>query len=317
VKRVFITDDDRELMPGYLRFVRGVIDSEDIPLNVSRETLQSNRILTNIRASAVKKILSTLRELLENDRASYESFYEEFRRPMKEGLYQDVPNRDVIRDLLLYKSTAAEGWTTLSEYRERMKPDQKAVYYVTGGKENTLKTSPVTEMYRQKGIEVLVMDDEIDEIITPVMGSVDGKELISVNRSGAAGDIGDDSDVDEAEWKPFLERVKEVLKDEVKDVRLSSRLSESPSCIVVDETDPTVQMQHLMKVMGQEADVKPILEINPRHDILKKLKDTVQDSSFEDVSWILLDQALLIEGAEMENPTRFVGRLNRLVSRAL
>jgi molecular chaperone HtpG len=320
VKRVFITDDDKELMPVYLRFVRGVIDSEDLPLNVSREILQQNRVLAKIKSTSVKRILEELAKLQTNDREKYNEFYKEFGIPVKEGLYQDMENRDKLQDLVMYKSTTVEGYTTLAEYKERMKPDQDAMYYITGGKEGNIRNSPLLEMYKNKDIEVLVLDDEIDDIIISMTPQYKDTNLKSVNRSDAAESLKTDEDKQkEKDVEPLIKKIKDVLGDLVKDVKASTRLSDSPSCIVADENDPTVQMQHLFKAMGQKnaPDFKPILEINPEHEIIKKLEKTEDKAVIEDISHLLLEQALLIEGVELKSPSDFVKRLNRVMGKAL
>jgi len=320
VKRVFITDDERELMPTYLRFVKGVIDSEDLPLNVSREILQQNKVLNKIKSSSVKKILGEFENMLNADRDKYVSFYKEFGIPIKEGLYQDFENREKLMNLIMFKSTKGEDITTLNEYLERMSPDQNAIYYITGAKEDNLRNSPLLEMYRNKDIEVLIMDDEIDEIIITSIPKYKDFDLKSVNRSDAAEDLKTDEDKEqEKEIAPAIEKIKKALGDLVKDVKASTRLSDSPSCIVADENDPTVQMQNIMKAMGQDMmqDFKPILEINPNHEIVKKLQDTSEEATIEDISHLLLEQALLIEGVELKSPSQFVQRLNRVMSRSL
>ncbi|HOS41567.1 MAG TPA: molecular chaperone HtpG [Spirochaetota bacterium] len=319
VKRVFITDDDRELMPTYLRFVRGIIDSEDLPLNVSREMLQKNRILEKIKSASVKKILEELKKLAE-DTERYAAFWKEYSRPMKEGLYMDFENREALLDLMRFKSTKADGFVSLAEYKDRMQTDQKAIYYITGEREANLRNSPLLEMYRDKDVEVLIMDDEIDEVILPQVGRYKDIELKSVNRSDAAEDLKSEGDKKaEKEVEPLVKRIKQVLGDRVKDVKASTRLSSSPSCIVADEKDPTVQMQGLLKAMGNAdiSSVKPILEINPAHDIVVRLKDVSDEAVFADISSLLYEQAMLIEGVKLENPGQFVERLNRVVAKAL
>lgn len=319
VKRVFITDDEKELMPTYLRFVRGIIDSEDLPLNVSREILQQNVVLEKIKTSSVKKILSEFKKLSE-DREKYAEFYKAFGRPLKEGLYQDFANRELLSELVRFKSTHAEGYTSFSEYVDRMKSDQKSIYYITGEKEENLRLSPLLEMYREKDIEVLILDDEIDEIVIPAYGKYKDHELKAVNRSDAAEELKTEEDKkEEKEIEPLIERIKKVLGDEVKDVKASTRLSDSPSCVVVDEKDPTVQMQEMLRQMGQDniPEIKPILEINPTHAIVKKLEATEDDAAFEEIVRLLLEQALLIEGVEIKNPAAFVKRINSMMERAL
>jgi molecular chaperone HtpG len=331
VKRVFITDDDKELMPTWLRFVRGVIDSEDLPLNVSREILQQNKILLNIKNASVKKLLAEFKALADNNKEKWETFIQQFNRPLKEGLYQDFANREAIQELVRFKSTTTEGWTSLADYAARMKPDQKNIYYITGGDEKTLRASPLLEAYRAKEIEVLIMDDEIDDIVIPSLHSyrrespgTDGKtesqswELKAVNRAGADEELGEKQDKKaEKEIKPVIEKIKKALGDRVKDVKLSRRLHDSPSCIVADENDPTMQMAQMLKAMGQTEmpDIKPILEVNGEHPIVAALKDTEDEEHIADVAGVLLDQALLVEGVKIKDPSDFVKRLNRLLAK--
>lgn len=318
VKRVFITDDDKELLPTYLRFVKGVIDSEDLPLNVSREILQKNRVLSNIKSASVKKILGELAKL-STEKEKYDEFYKEFSRPIKEGLYEDFSNREQLLELVRFKSTKEEGFTSLSDYKNRMQPDQKAIYYITGEKEASLRNSPLLEMYKTKAIEVLIMDDEIDELIIPTIGKYKDLDLKAVNRSDAAKELGTEENKEkEKEVAPLLEKMKEILKDEVKDVKASNRLSDSPSCVVADENDPTVQLQHMMKAMGQTmGEYKPILEINPTHEIIEKLKESNDDDLIESVSRLLYEQAMLIEGEKIKDPTLFAKQLNKVLAKAL
>ena len=320
VRRVFITDDDKELMPVYLRFLRGIIDSEDLPLNVSREMLQQNRVLMSIKNASVKKVLGEIAGLAKNNPEKFSEFIEQYNRPLKEGLYSDFANREALLEIIRFKSSTEEGYVSLESYIERMGEDQKAIYYITGEDEETLKASPLLEAYRDKGIEVLIMDDEIDEIVVPSIGTFKEKELKAVNRAGAADDLKKEEDKKkEQDLKPLLKKIKKALGEAVKDVVASSRLSDSPSCIVADENDPTAQMQHILKAMGQSEipEIKPILEINPDHDIVKKLDSSQDDGLIEDASWLLYEQALLIEGVELKKPVNFVKRLNRFVAQAL
>ena len=320
VKRVFITDDEKELLPSYLRFVRGVIDSEDLPLNVSREILQQNQILSSIRSTAVKKILGELKKIAQNTPERYKEFYAEFGIPIKEGLYQDPANRENLLELVRFKSSSEEGLTGLSAYKERMKTNQKAIYYLSGGKEEQLRSSPLLEAYRKQDLEVLLMDDEIDEIVIPTLGRYQDLEFRAINRSKAAEDLKTDEDKqEEGKIAPLAKKIKQVLGEAVKDVRASNRLGEAPSVLVADEDDPSLQMQHIFKAMGQmdAPAVKPILEINPRHPIVSKLAGVDDDELFEDVSRLLLEQALLLEGGEIESPAHFAQRLNRIISRVL
>ena len=321
VKRVFITDDAKELLPTWLRFVRGVIDSEDLPLNVSRELLQQNRLLTSIRNASVKKLLSEFQDLTNNPEL-FTTFVTEFGRPLKEGLYQDFANRETLLELVRFRTTAQDGLTSLKEYVGRMQPEQKAIYYITGERGANLRHSPLLEMYRKQDLEVLLMDDEIDAFVIPTIGKYQEHELKSVNRSDTADDFKTDVSNERArQIDPLLKRIKEVLGDQVKEVKASARLSDSPSCIVADESDPTVSMQHVLRALGQEAEqFRPVLEINPEHPIVAKLEalaDGAEDGLLEDTSRLLLEQALLIEGAQLADPVAFAGRLNRSLERAL
>lgn len=319
VNRVFITDDDKELLPPWMRFVKGVIDSSDLPLNVSREILQQNRIMANIRTNSVKKVLDKLKTVAKN-KEKYSEFYEQYGRLIKEGVYQDFEHKDALTDLLRYSSTKDESLVSLKEYVGRMKDDQKSIYYITGQNQISLRSSPLLEMYEKKGIEVLILDDEIDEIVISSVPKYDEKELKSVNRSGAADDFSDDKDESkEEDLKPVLKKIKKILGDRVKDVKVSSRLSDSPSCVVVDENDPTAQMQELMRSMGQAElpDVKPILEVNPNHKIIKKLKDKIKQKSFNDITFLLYEQALIQEGVKLDNPAEFTERLNKVIIETL
>jgi len=317
VKRVFIMDDSKDFLPQYLRFIRGIIDSEDLPLNVSREILQQNRVVTSIRTASVKKILSELKNIAENKPDEYAKFIEQYNRPLKEGLYSDFGNRETLLELIRFKSTKVDGLTSLAEVKSRMKDGQKAIYYITGGSESLLRTSPLLEIYRKKDIEVLVLDDEVDEIVFAGVDKYGEIELKSVNKASTSDDLKDEAAVDKGEaLKPLLEKLKATLGDRVKDVRASVRLSDSPSCIVTDEEEPTMRMQQLMRAMGQNdiPALKPTLEINPDHEIVKKLLARPDDDVTRDAAWLLLDEALLMEGVPLEEPAAFVKRLNRMLS---
>ena len=229
VNRVFITDDDKELLPSWMRFVKGIIDSSDLPLNVSREILQQNRVMANIRSNSVKKVLDKLNTVAKN-KEKYAEFYDQYGRLIKEGVYQDFEHKDALTDLLRYKSTKDEGLVSLKEYVDRMKDDQKSIYYITGQNQISLRNSPLLEMYEKKDIEVLILDDEIDEIVISSVPKYDEKELKSVNRSGAADDFSEDKNKDKEEsLKPVLKKIKKILGERVKDVKVSNRLSDSPS----------------------------------------------------------------------------------------
>ena len=342
VKRVFITDDDRELLPAYLRFVRGVIDSEDLPLNVSREILQQNRIRETIKSQSVKKLLGEFKKMGEAaDKArkaekptddekkaieKWNKFVSAFNRPMKEGLYSDYANRDEIAEIVRFKSTDASGtgdnnWTSFADYVQRMKPDQKAIYYITGSDEKNLRENPLLKAYTSKGFEVLIMADDIDDIVIPGYGKYKDFELKAVNRAGSDEELGVDKEEakkKEEEFKPVTDKIKKALGDEVKEVKLSKRLGEeSPSCIVVDENDPSFQMERMMRAMGQEgmSGIKPILEINADHPLVAKIRESDDEALIKDVSNVLLDQALLIAGVEIKEPAEFVKSLNNLLSK--
>ena len=344
VKRVFITDDDRELLPSYLRFVRGIIDSEDLPLNVSREILQQNRILDNIKSSSVKKLLSEFKKMGESaDKAKkvaeadrtdadkkaiekWEKFVRNFNRPMKEGLYSDYANRDEIAEIVRFKSTDASGtgdgnYTSFADYVQRMKTDQKSIFYISGSDEKNLRANPLVKAYTDKGFEVLIMDDDIDDIVIPGFGKYKNEfELKAVNRSGSDEDLGGDKEEakkKEEAFKPVVEKIKKALGDKVKEVKLSKTLSgENPSCIVVDENDPSYQMIQMMKAMGQPGpDLKPILEVNGDHPILAKIKESDDEALIADVSEVLFTQALMIAGMEVKEPAEFVKHLNNLLSK--
>tara|TARA_B100001964_G_scaffold226897_1_gene276238 strand:- start:740 stop:2605 length:1866 start_codon:yes stop_codon:yes gene_type:complete len=319
VNRVFITDDDKELLPTWLRFVKGIIDSSDLPLNVSREILQQNRIMAKIRSNSVKKILDKLKTIA-GDKEKYAQFYEQYGRLIKEGVYQDFEHKEALTDLLRFNSTKEEGLVSLRDYTGRMREEQKSIYYITGQNQISLQNSPLLEMYDKKDIEVLILDDEIDEIIITGVPKYDDKELKSVNRSGAADDFSDDSDKDtQKSLKPVLKKIKKLLGEKVKDVKVSNRLNDSPSCIVADENDPTAQMQEMMRSMGQPdmPQIMPILEINPSHEIVLKLKEKTKQKSFDNVALLLYEQALIQEGVKLEDPAGFVKRLNSVIAETL
>jgi molecular chaperone HtpG len=317
VKRVFIMDDAKELLPQYLRFVRGIIDSEDLPLNVSREILQQNRVLTSIRTASVKKILSELKNIAADQPEKYLTFITEYNRPLKEGLYGDFANRETLLDLVRFKSTKVEGLTSLAEVKSRMKGEQKSIYYITGGSESLLRTSPLLEIYKKKDLEVLILDDDFDEIVFSGIEKYGEIDLKAVNKSSTSEDLKDAAEPDQpAALQPLLDKLKATLGDRVKDVRASVRLADSPSCIVSDEEEPSIKMQQMMRAMGQKdlPAMKPTLEINPDHEIVKKLLARSDDAVAEDAAWLLFDQALLMEGVPLQDPASFVQRLNRILS---
>jgi molecular chaperone HtpG len=277
-------------------------------------------VLAKIKNNSVKKILSELIKYAK-DKKKYADFIDKFGIPIKEGLYQDMDHREDLLELVRYKSTTETGYVSLAEYAGRMKPDQKIIYYITGGNENSLKNSPLLEMYNEKDIEVLIMDQDIDEFVIPAISKYKEHELKSVSYSDAADDLKSDKDKKEkGDIKPLIKKITKVLGDQVKEVKISSRLKDSPSCIVADSNDPTAKMQEMMKAMGQatgNTEIKPILEINPSHAIIKKMKGMRKGKGFDDISQLLFDQAMLLEGAKLKNPTDFVNRLNTILSDTL
>ena len=322
VKRVFITDDDRELLPTYLRFVRGIIDSEDLPLNVSREILQENRILANIKQSSVKKILSEIKKL-SKDEEKYSQFISQYNRALKEGVYQDYTNKESILELLRYKSTADEKkLTSLEDYKQRANSEQKAIYYIVGDNEKVLRNSPLLESYKKNNIEVLILDDkEIDEIITPTIGAFKEWQFTDITTAQAPKvEVNEEEKQKiEEEFKDIVSKIKDKLGSEVKDVKITSRLDSFASCITKDAGDAQMAaMAHMFRAMGQEApEIKPILEINPNHEIVKKLQSSTNDELIEDVSWILLDLAKISEGVDVSDKVAFAKRLSKITAKAL
>lgn len=321
VKRVFITDSEKELLPTYLRFVRGIIDSEDLPLNVSREILQENRVLANIKQASVKKILNEIKKL-SKDEEKYSKFIEQYNRALKEGAYQDFTNKEMILDLLRYKSTKAEGLTSLAKYKEAADSEQKAIYYIVGENEKVLKNSPLLEAYKKNDIEVLILDDkEIDEIITPALQTYQEWEFKDITSCEAPKVEQSEEEKKEVETKfeDITKKIKDILGESVTDVRVTTRLSESPSCVVKDTGDAQMaQMMQMMRAMGQEMpETAPILEINPDHVIVTKLNGSSDEDLISDVSWVLLDQAKLSEGMEITDAVSFAQRLNRITAKAL
>ena len=322
VKRVFITDDDRELLPTYLRFVRGIIDSEDLPLNVSREILQENRILANIKQSSVKKILSEIKKL-SKDEEKYSQFISQYNRALKEGVYQDYTNKESILELLRYKSTADEKkLTSLEDYKQRANSEQKAIYYIVGDNEKVLRNSPLLESYKKNNIEVLILDDkEIDEIVTPTIGAFKEWQFTDITTAQAPKvEVNEEEKQKiEEEFKDIVSKIKDKLGSEVKDVKITSRLDSFASCITKDAQDAQMAaMAHMFRAMGQEApEIKPILEINPNHEIVKKLQSSTNDELIEDVSWILLDLAKISEGVDVSDKVAFAKRLSKITAKAL
>lgn len=325
VKRVFITDDDKELLPPYLRFVRGIIDSEDLPLNVSREILQQNRILATIKSASTKKIISEI-ESFQKDEEKYAKFYKEFGRCLKEGVYSDFENKEKLLELLRFQSNKSEGKEiSFKAYKERMKEGQKAIYYLQGEDLELLKNSPLLESYQKQDIEVLFFAEEIDGFVMPMVNEFDKTPLRSITSKEALEDLGT-QEVDketQEKYKTILEEFKKVLGDEVKEVRLSNRLVDAPSCVVADPDDPSAAMMKMMKQMGamgmgtEMAEPKPILELNPNHTILTKLLLNNDSAKIAEIAHLLLEEAKLLEGGKLKDVNAFVKRLNTLLENTL
>ena len=325
VRRVFIMDDAEQLMPLYLRFVRGVVDSSDLPLNVSREILQQSRDIETIRGGCVKKVLGMLEALADSDdvaeKEKYTKFWKEFGRVLKEGVGEDVANKDRIAKLLRFASTHAdtpEESVSLADYVGRMKEGQEKIYYVTAETFTAARNSPHLEIFRKKGIEVLLLSDRVDEWVSGHLTEFDGKHLQSVAKGGLdLGKLEDAAEKEEAEkaadeYKELLDKVKATLGDKVKDVRVTHRLTDSPSCIVADEFDIGGNLQRILKAAGQQAPAsKPILEINPKHPAVQRLK--FEETRFDDWANLLLEQATLAEGGSLDDPAGFVKRINDLM----
>ena len=320
VKRVFITDDDKELMPVYLRFLRGIIDTEDLPLNVSREILQKNKVLDKIKRNSVKKVLKAIENLAKKDKSKYLEFYMQYGVPIKEGLYQDFENRELLMDLLRFRTNKSNEWISLAEYVSNMKKDQKSIFYITGENYDTIKSSPLLEACNKKDVEVLIMDNEIDEFVFSSVSKYKEHNFKSVNHSDALEELQDDDDKkDSNDCDPLIKKMKSVLGDKVKDIKISTRLTDSPSCLVADSSDPTAQMQKMFQQMGQMnmPPAKPILEINPKHKIVKKMLKMSKTKQFKDSVLLVYEQALLAENLKLENPNEFISRLNRVLEKSL
>lgn len=323
VRRVFIMDDAEHLMPSYLRFVRGVIDSADLPLNISREILQHNKLIDTIRGASVKRVLGLLEDLASKDSEKYSRFWKEFGRVLKEGPGEDFTNRERIAKLLRFSSThtdSEEQTVSLEDYASRMKEGQDKIYYITADSFLAAKNSPHLEIFRKKGIEVLLLHERVDEWLVASLTEFDGKALQSVAKGDL--DLGQLESGQEKEERQqaaqglddLVRRVKETLGEQVKDVRLSQRLTSSPACVVTDVHDMSANLERILKSVGQEVpSTKPILELNPQHPLVQRLKEEVETNRFKDLSQVLFDQALLSEGAQLDDPAGFVHRLNELL----
>lgn len=328
VKRVFIMDDAEQFLPNYLRFVRGVVDSNDLPLNISREILQSNRLVDAIRASIVKSVLGMLSDVAQADKEKYAQFWHEFGQVLKEGPAEDFANKEKIAKLLRFASTHSDTEKqeiSLDDYISRMKEGQEKLYYIAADNFNAAKNSPHLEIFRKNKVEVLLLADRIDEWLMSHLTEYQGKQFQSVAMGAienldfikqeevAEKEEASKREKEKEDFKPVLEKVKKALGEKVKEVRLSGRLTNSPSCIVAEEGQMTSQMQRLLRSAGKEVHVQPILELNPHHLLVEKLKQEKEETRFNDLSHILFDQAVLAEGGQLDDPAHFIKLLNELL----
>lgn len=323
VKRVFIMDETEHMMPSYMRFVRGVIDSDDLPLNVSREILQHNRVIDKIRSAAVKKVLGMLESMAKKDKEQYAKFWNTFGQVMKEGPIEDFANKERISKLLRFSTTHTDSATqdvSLEDYIGRMKDSQQTIYFITAESFAAAKNSPHLEVFRRKGIEVLLMSDRVDEWLVEHLRDFDGKKLQSISKGDL--DLGEIEDAEdkqaqekaEGEFKDVIEKIAACLADKAKQVRITHRLTDSPSCLVLDQNDMGMQMQQIMQAAGQSVpENKPILELNPEHALVLKMKAMSDKQALEDWSHLLFDQALLAEGGKLDDPAAFVKRMNSML----
>ncbi len=324
VQRVFIMDNAEQFLPNYLRFVRGIIDSKDLPLNISREILQGNKVIDSIRSAVIKRVLGMLEQLAKNESDKYQTFWKEFGQVLKEGPAEDFANKEQIAKLLRFSSTYTDSATqnvSLEDYISRLKDKQDKIYYVAADTFNAAKNSPHLEIFREKGIEVLLLSDKVDEWLMAHLTEFDGKSLQSVAKGNLDLPDGFNNEVQpeldkqaSGEFKDTLEKIKKLLTDNIKDVRLTKRLINSPACIVADEHDMTPQMERIMRAAGQNVPtVKPILELNPEHVMVKRLHQEQDEARFNDWAWILFEQAVLAEGGQLADPAAFVKRFNSLL----
>ena len=323
VKRVFIMEDTDQLMPRYLRFVRGIIDTNDLPLNISREILQNSKTVNNIRTASVKKILGVLAKMAKNEPDKYDIFWTKFGQVIKEGPSEDFTNKDTLAELIRFASTETgndKQTVSLDNYVNRMKKWQDKIYYITAENVSSAKNSPHLEIFLKRKIEVLLLIDRVDEWLINSLTEFNGKQLQSVAKANLDLNELDDNNKNEEQvetdkdLKHLVEKVKQHLGEQVKDVRITHRLIDSPACLVVDENDMSANLERMLKSAGQEiGDTKPILELNPNHPIVINLKDEEDNNSVSDWSLILFDQATLTEGGQLKNPSGYVKRLNKLL----
>jgi molecular chaperone HtpG len=319
-------DKVEQFIPQYLRFVRGIVDTNALPLNISREILQDNPVISKLRSALVKRVLDMLDKLANDEPEKYLQFFKQFGNVLKEGPAEDFANRERVAKLIRFATThtdSPEQTVSLDDYVKRMKPDQKKIYYITAESFNTAKSSPHLEIFRQKGIEVILLFDRIDEWLVGHLSEFEGKPLQSVAKGDVSlDDMSDEKKEDQqkkdeqfkTDFDDVIKRIKSTLGDQIKDARLSHRLTQSPACLVADENDMGIQLQRLLKAAGQDiAEVKPIFELNPEHKLIARLKSESNDARFQELVQILFDQAILAEGGQLKDPATFVQRINKLL----
>jgi len=318
VKRVFIMDDASQFLPRYLRFIKGIIDTSDLPLNISREILQDNKLVDSIRSACTKRILSLLEKMSADEAEKYQTFWDQFGLVIKEGPVEDFTNKETIAKLLRFTTTHSDSekqTISLTDYVSRMKEGHDKIYYVTASSYNAAKNSPHLEIFRKKGIEVLLLSDRIDEWLVGHLSEFEGKKLQSISKGKLELDeTKEETKEQEKSLTPMIEQIKKILKDRVKDVQITHRLTDSPACVVADEHDMGLEMQRILQSAGQKLpESKPIFEINPDHRLIKRLHEITDDTHFEQLTVVLFEQALLAEGGQLDNPADFVKRVNQLL----
>ena len=323
INRVFITDDEKELMPTYLRFLRGIIDSKDLPLNVSREILQSNAVMAKIKNSSVKKVLSELSKMMKKRPDDYKIFHKEFGNVIKEGLYSDFANREKILELLYFNTLNGTEPTTIEEFVKNVDEEKKEIYYITGKSSlDMLRHSPLLEKFKARNIDVLLLNEEVDTIVFPMVTEYKEYKFVNVTDAKLEDDEKTQEDKEQItkEFESLVKEVKDTLGEDVKDVEVTFDLVESPVALKVDKEDPAYMMAQMMRQMGQTQDIEepaPILQINPNHELIKKLKDSADKNLIDDAAAVLLDQAKLFDGRELDNTVEFIEKLNRIMLKAL
>ncbi len=323
INRVFITDDEKELMPTYLRFLRGVIDSKDLPLNVSREILQSNAVMAKIKNASVKKVLSELAKMSKKDKEKYDKFFAEFGNVLKEGLYSDFANREKILELMQFNTLNSDEKVMIEDFVKNLDEEKKEIYYIAAkGSVSQLKNAPSLDRFKAKGIDVLILNEEVDTIIFPMVTEYKEYKLVSVDDAKFELDEEEKKAQEEVakSYEGLVKEFKDILGEKVKSVETTSDLVESPVKLKEDKEDPAYMMAQMMKQMGQQTDAPepaPILQINPNHELLKKLKDSADQNLIEDAAYVLFDQAKLFEGKELDDTAEFISRLNRIMSKAV